>query len=468
MTAVQFAVFSFLFAFATCAYHAQIVLPLDFDLHTLALIAALAVLSKPSSMVRFLVLAAVQTTAIYVQMPAINTNRMVVFFVGATTLVGVALHMATTRSLRLDPQEFIATIAPALRLEVLIVYGFTFWHKLNYDFFDPARSCGIALYGQLQDALPLLPSIEQGSWLGPTVICATLLVEGAIPLALLLRSTRTAGAVAACCFHVVLGLGGFYSFSATMVALLSLFVPAESVDVAFGGWKGRRYTVAVITLTLALSSAAFIASKWDAAFPALDNLNRVWAEECDVLFWRASFLIPIGLAWFLLRLRRSRGIQPSVRDAELRMHPALAALAVCVFLNGMCPYLGLKTETAFAMYSNLRTEGGATNHVLIPRPLALADYQVDLVRILRAPDDELEQVKREDRPIPFIELRRHVCDLIARGDKYINVTYVRGGVIQRVVHAESSPELAAPLNYFERKFLVFRRILLGDANVCEH
>jgi hypothetical protein len=35
----------------------------------------------------------------------------------------------------------------------------------------------------------------------------------------------------------------------------------------------------------------------------------------------------------------------------------LLVVPIAVFLNGVMPYLGLKTETSWAMFSNLRTEG---------------------------------------------------------------------------------------------------------------
>src|SRR6266704_2162953 len=51
--------------------------------------------------------------------------------------------------------------------------------------------------------------------------------------------------------------------------------------------------------------------------------------------------------------------------------------------NGVTPYLGLKTVANYSMFSNLRTEGGQTNHLLIPAgQFFLAEYQTDLVRVV--------------------------------------------------------------------------------------
>ena len=52
----------------------------------------------------------------------------------------------------------------------------------------------------------------------------------------------------------------------------------------------------------------------------------------------------------------------------------------CLFLNGASPYLGLKSETSFAMYSNLRTTG-ETNHLFIPKALQIAPYMDSVIQI---------------------------------------------------------------------------------------
>jgi len=46
------------------------------------------------------------------------------------------------------------------------------------------------------------------------------------------------------------------------------------------------------------------------------------------------------------------------------------------------PYLGLKTESPIAMFSNLHTEGGISNHLLFSQPPYLFDYQSKVVKVL--------------------------------------------------------------------------------------
>ena len=138
--------------------------------------------------------------------------------------------------------------------------------------------------------------------------------------------------------------------------------------------------------------------------------------------------------------------------------------ALLVF-DGINPYLGLKTDTAFAMYSNLRSEGGTTNHLVWRHPLALAGYQRDLVQIVQSNDSRLQSAARQGLPIPFIDLHRRIFNLLRQGQRNISVTYIRNGKAVQVASAESDPELAAAPSLLERKLLLFRKITVEG---CPH
>ncbi|KAH8049702.1 hypothetical protein JL722_11768 [Aureococcus anophagefferens] len=73
----------------------------------------------------------------------------------------------------------------------------------------------------------------------------------------------------------------------------------------------------------------------------------------------------LGLAWCggafaLLAVAAAR--EPKAAPAARRRGAPLAALAVLGL--GALPYVGLRTHPCFAMFSNLRVEGGASNHWL--------------------------------------------------------------------------------------------------------
>lgn len=59
-----------------------------------------------------------------------------------------------------------------------------------------------------------------------------------------------------------------------------------------------------------------------------------------------------------------------------------------VVLNAASPYLGLKTMYSIAMYTNLRTEPGLWNHLLVPESFRVFDLQDGLVQLVSSDDPE--------------------------------------------------------------------------------
>ena len=88
------------------------------------------------------------------------------------------------------------------------------------------------------------------------------------------------------------------------------------------------------------------------------------------------------LAVIMLLGRELVSVWRTPPDFTLRPRWApLCVVPLVVVLNGLSPYVGLKTETSWAMYSNLRTEVHP-NHFLVPASVKVFGYQDDLVEIL--------------------------------------------------------------------------------------
>src|SRR5690606_38333670 len=83
-------------------------------------------------------------------------------------------------------------------------------------------------------------------------------------------------------------------------------------------------------------------------------------------------------------------------------------LPVIVFLNGASPYLGLKTENSYSMFSNLRTEGGETNHYLVPASVQIFDYQANLVEIVSSTDESLQRLVEANELMVLFEFKRYL------------------------------------------------------------
>jgi hypothetical protein len=175
----------------------------------------------------------------------------------------------------------------------------------------------------------------------------------------------------------------------------------------------------------------------------------------------------------------------------LRIRPLLmAAMPLLVLLIGAAPHLGLKNTQSFAMFSNLETGAGRSNHLFIPSSWQRWDHLNDLVVIHSSNDPALaklvgpswktfnffstfvvdsarmaRELPEPEWRLPYFALRRRVASLTRLGQKDIEVTYERGGQIRRVRRAEEDPELSR-VPYFLNKFLLMRAVPDSDRGYC--
>ena len=114
-------------------------------LHALLALACLAVLVRPASGAPFAVLNGL-VLAVFARETPDTPNHHVLFAVaGATLLVSLAASCAARRSPRIDREAWLAIAAPALRVELVVLYFFAVLHKLNWDYFDTKVSCAVAI-----------------------------------------------------------------------------------------------------------------------------------------------------------------------------------------------------------------------------------------------------------------------------------------------------------------------------------
>ena len=417
------------------------------DVRTAAFAVACVVLIRPRWSSAVLALAALQVVATFSEFPSDNTNRLVQCFIGVTILLSWRRWPAA-RAL--------------LGLELFVLYGWAFLHKLNWGYFDPSSSCALALARNF----PFVEDIPRG--LGIMLIATTLATEGALVPLLALPRTRLWGVRLGATFHFVLGLAGFVSFSATMIALLSVFLAPEEIVAArdtLAGWWRRHRTAGIVALAAAVAAFAVVMIADDPSLASWHGVGGTLARwQVRVLFgvWCIG-IVPLA-ALCSPRVGPAAAVPPFAPLAGLRTARPLWILPALMAVNGAAPYLGWKTETAFAMYSNLRTEGNLNNHLFLPT-VALGGYQRDLVLVKSSTDPAIDSLARAGLPVPLIEVRRRVVDAAAGGRESVAVSYDVDGVLRVVEHAERDPALSQPLTWLERHWLRFRPINLRG---CGH
>jgi hypothetical protein len=355
--------------------------------------------------------------------------------------------------------EIFELFAPPVRISVILLYFFVTLAKLNDDFFDPDASCAAEMY---RDIVPLDLTNPFLAWTPTAAIYGTLLAEGGIPILLLFNKTRTLGVVSGLCFHLLLAFhpyGGVEGFSSMMFALLVLFTGEgftatvnSHLDRLREGRGGphvrRRYVVwalggglLAVALAVALGQGRLVLTLW-----------LLWA-------------LPL-ITCLLIVLSRASGDRRSFREQFFAKPTMLYVFPILVLVNGMAPYLGLKTETSFSMFSNLRTEDGVTNHLFIPTSWQLATYQQDLVKIIESDQPEFRELAEDGYLLTRFEFERmlRIDDNFSVSCKCYGTTLhitKEDGVISGFDQEESfSPWLGGVLN--------FREVSQSDTAPCTH
>jgi hypothetical protein len=207
--------------------------------------------------------------------------------------------------------------------------------------------------------------------------------------------------------------------------LLTLFLPA-AVATRFAARvdalpaKARR--------TAALAFTVLAAVMIGAAVVPLREQTVFVVRWLPFVLW-----VPFSLA-FVAGVIAARGPTESAGGSPGATGVVLALLTV---LNGLTPYVELKTAGGFNMYANLLTAQGRSNHWVVRRTWPLRDGHAGPVEIVDSSDAGLLRYRDRGYRVAWPELRRY---LAARPD--VSLTYRREGRTAVVVRAGDDPFLS--------------------------
>lgn len=180
------------------------------------------------------------------------------------------------------------------------------------------------------------------------------LVEAAIPV-LVMSPFVKYGIYLDFVFHMVLGVFA-YDFSLVGVGCLPFFLsPSDTACLVPVTLSFEARASTILFLILALASQQHYPQQ-----PTEFGVVHVF-----------FYLFSIGVGWQLwksLVLWEPADIGGSIEAAMAPNVVGLWGLVMLLFtfLNGAAPYLGLKTQSTWTMFSNLQVEGGRSNHFFIP------------------------------------------------------------------------------------------------------
>jgi len=428
-----------------------------------AAVAAFAVLLRPASPVRFVVLLAVLAAECVSQLPDPVNHQVLLGILGTTLGAWWLTLRLRTPQIANDPAEIYERTAPYLRLAFILMWFFAAFAKINTGFTDPVSTCAVWI-------LESIPVVAVPAALTPVAIVGTIAVELAVPTLLLFHRTRPLAIMLAFPFHVISAFAGHSWFSGFAWAFYALFLPPATL--ARGVRMARRMVPDALRarlevayarpwLTLAVVTAAWVGARYVVAplLPGSLAAARQWGAVLLCVGWMtvtAVILWRLRRSWVPSRLRpRARLV---VRNAVMWVGIALLAF------NAACPYLGVKTGAAFTMFSNLQTEPGHWNPVLVPESVRVVNWlDGGDVRFLETDDPRLDALVAEERAenVVLIGARR-----IVEAFPDASVRYLLDGEERLANPVSADPVLGVPLTTVQRLFGEARPY--ADGGTCQH
>lgn len=413
-------------------------------------LSGLLVLWRPLRVAPFLVFVLIELVHMLLDFPRIANHWLL-----TGLMAGAWVASASRLSARgaLSPGRWLRDVVPAIRWLILVGYGAAAIAKLNRDFLDPEVSCAATTWTNIAEQWwTFLPASPAFLWMA---IVVTVVVELAIPPLLLSRRGVMLGLLVGLWFHYSISVTPLLrvpDFASLLFVTFLLFAPLEVIarigDYAAGlrvvvvrRWR-LLTAVALGVLALALVPAWIVDGGVDLG---------AWFMRARLQAFALYGLAIIGLV--LLAARPPEGATPEpVRPGGMRLGNVAHVLLVGVaLLSAAQPYLGGRTVANLSMFSNLRTEDGRNNHLILP-VFYLVEHQRELVRVEEASIPFLHELSTRSAALPWWELRWR-----AQAHPDASLTYVRDGEVHRVDRVGSDPALMAPLGV-GRRWLAFRGV----------
>jgi hypothetical protein len=408
-------------------------------------------------------------------------------------------------------------VRPVLQVTMVVLYVMAGFAKLNTDFLNPAVSCVGDMMHDLRSVaairvpllhLPAGPFLIAGVGLVAAALVTTrgtgravrpmtragtfglivtpgILTLGLAPVAparaaalailamscvvilwefaggMLLTVPRFQGPLLAFCWmmHATLSFIGFVHFGALAFAMLFTFLPAQYMDL-----MTRDVRVALVNRT---APRVYVCFAIAALAGVVSGLNE--RLPAAILFNLATLV----MLWPVLRSLAAQAPRPAWPGTPIgnRLTPAwFYALPVLLVLHGLTGYVGLRTAGNFTMFSNLRTEGPASNHLLLgTNPLKLWDYQEDVVRFTgfdkRLSPPSYEGRSLEGQELPVVEFRKWIYGWTEAG-AVVPMSFAYRGEVFSTPNIVTDPVWRTPERTWAMRLMDFRIIQSEGPNRC--
>ena len=425
----------------------------EWILSVACVVMSVALIKRPS-LNRLLLLAGTQVLHFLAVAP-FNPDHWVLMCLVNLTLLTAALRQWWLYR-KVDPNQLMDDFGPGAKLIFLVCYSFAAISKYNIHFLFSDLSAAHALQ-ELQ--FGGFPALEYFVW-PPAAPWLALFCETALPICLCIRRLRYVGITIALFFHAALMFSPavkVFDFTFAVYAMLYLFTSGNfdtNLLATLGRLKSRLIGIPrrIWSGVLIGGSTAIIATSFVTPMGSIPTNFLVHR-------WQVALIVTLTvIAAFLLAMSTKPTNQKTAVDSRSnKFWPQWGLPYVFVafsLLNGLCPYLGLKTQGSFTMFSNLQTEAGQWNHLFMPQAIKVFDnYQDNVVTVVASSEEYHQQhyIERNLQATEF-EIRRNFMQR-----PNLKLTIQENG--QNVaVTANSNSRLSQPLPWWKRKLMVFRPV----------
>jgi hypothetical protein len=471
--------------------------------------------------VKFLVFLILATAVLlFDRFPDVPNHVNIIIYCNILMIVAMIYSFARYRVFATD-NDYFEMIRPVLRASLILIYCLAGFHKLNSDFLNPQVSCAGRMLSAVVEggsivtsnvfsasaalllaagALFILWKRISGTYLvtSRSRLYALLLILGAgvmlysalllikphldIPADLVLAIVLATAVFTILweliggllltipkfqapmllvfgTMHAVLAMIGFNDFSALAFSLLFTFIPSSYYRV-LNSHANLRFP----RLRIHRAHAYFIINLLGAILSGglLTGTHIQYFQQVSGLFFVVAALI---FTWPILSMvfRPShRLVWGGVPVLNRHVPKFMFVFLVLLFLYGMTSYLGLRTAGNFTMFSNLRTEGTFSNHLLLrSNPIKVWDYQEDVVRFM-----EIRHARGlQGNNLPIVEFRKAIYDWTQDGQT-VPLELEYRGEIYSTEDIVKDPVWHTEKRNWEMMLLDFRVIQPEGPNLC--
>ncbi|MEM8675728.1 MAG: hypothetical protein AAGF83_17915, partial [Cyanobacteria bacterium P01_G01_bin.67] len=267
--------------------------------------------------------------------------------------------------------------------------------------------------------------------------------------------------------HLVLAPIGFVDFGSLAFTLWLTFIPAH-----YYGYLQQKITVPWLNLKITIISSYIliniIGGLISGYYYLTDSEFNIKAIAGIIFIISALIVLAPLVKQLCKRPDDWQGVTVIKTKIPWLTYGAISILAIYASTS----YLGLRTAGNFSMFSNLRTEGATSNHLLLSsNPLKIWNYQEDTVKVIEI-DDEKAEVGHKYRPLkdhylPVVEFKKLIYQWTKAG-YVVPLVFEHSDRLYRTDNIVNDPTWRTPQRTWSMKLLDFRIIQPdnGEPNYC--